>query len=296
MLCVLTQDIRERKKDQRKNTTYYLVEMDGTMRVVYKYCAMGENWVSIASSQIVRKVQIFIQVNGRDRAKSAEKKNNSATRWNIAKLKQKKNIYTNAPSNLIYSLFLWQPSVFIADNFKFGWAITQLRTRAHQRFVQSNQFKAQWKNKRQRKFFISHSVFYLKMYRSMWDFVQLKLPSALCIKTPHQNVKHLSSVYYLFAVCVDTYNHCRAAYTSYLIPYLITSTIQWLKFKAECFLSSFSPFLFLSISLSVSLCVSVSLLVPLMLFFFWGKKIQLNAYLIVYFNVFHSMSAHCHLG
>lgn len=43
MLCVLTQDIRERKKDQRKNTTYYLVEMDGTMRVVYKYCAMGEN-------------------------------------------------------------------------------------------------------------------------------------------------------------------------------------------------------------------------------------------------------------
>lgn len=39
----------------------------------------------LQAHKIVRIVQIFIQVNGRDRAKSAEKKNNAITQCLIAK-------------------------------------------------------------------------------------------------------------------------------------------------------------------------------------------------------------------
>lgn len=67
------------------------------------------------------------------------------------------------------------------------------------------------------------------------------------------------------------------------------------------FLAMLLLLLFQSVSLTVCfswrvwvwVCLSVSSLVPFQFFFGSGEKIQLNAYLIVYFNVSHSMSAHC---
>lgn len=95
--------------------------------------------------------------------------------------------------------------------------------------------------------------------------------------------------------------HCRAAYILFNSVLNIINYIKWFKFSAERFLS-YSPSPVISICLSDSLfllaCVSVSVSVCLFIssvsvFFGSGEKIQLNAYLIVYFNVSHSMSAHC---
>lgn len=159
-------------------------------------------------------------------------------------------------------------AVYLADSFKFGWAITQFYAHTRSSKVHSSKsVQNTMKEKtRRRKFFISFVYFTRKCIIQNGIFVQPKLSSAFYIEDC------LSSVFIIYALCIYSLCLHLTAYILFNSVLNIFNYIQWFKINAVCFLCYFSLFVYLSIFLSVCCCVSVSSLVPFLFFFYLGKK------------------------
>lgn len=133
VLCFNTRQICDEKRDRltQKNSSRLMV---GIMKIPTIHCAT--EWklsLNCKLTQIVRKEQIFIQVNGKDRAESVEKqqKKNAMKQRGLIN-----GVYYECAAEFNLLPIRGSASNACRNNrqfSQFGWAITQLRIRASQK-------------------------------------------------------------------------------------------------------------------------------------------------------------------